>query len=310
MDPILIIAGVLIFAAIFFVILWVASLSGLIKHPVDRRISSIHQAPRTSGETPILSEEKTKSLVASLGQRVAPTDAGKRSDSKQRLLEAGYYRDGALHTYWGLKILFAVVLGVAVLILYVFIHKPLTQVFLPMIFALGVGMFIPDIFLSFKVRSRKDQIFRALPDMLDLMVVCIESGLGLDAAMNKVSEEFHLSNPILSNEVHITCAAVRLGQPRSEALRELGERTGVPDLKSLAAVLIQAERFGTSLGQGLRVHSDDMRTRRRQRAEELAAKTTVKLLVPLVMFIFPSIFVVLLAPAVLKIIDTFKNTPM
>lgn len=171
----------------------------------------------------------------------------------------------------------------------------------------GAALFLPDLFLYLRWRWRQEQIFRGLPDALDLLVVCIESGLGLDAALQKVSQEFHLSNPVLSNEMKLTCGAIRLGQARSQALHELGDRNASADLKSLVCVLAQSERFGTSLAQALRVHSDDMRSRRRQRAEEMAAKTTVKLIFPLVRFIFPSIFVVLAGPAAIKIVETFMK---
>jgi tight adherence protein C len=261
-------------------------------------------------EVPIISEEKAKSLVASLGRRIAPTNPRKRVNTKQALSIAGYYAEGALYTYWGFKIALSIVLPLGVLLPYVLRQRPLTGALFPALLALGLGFLGPDLFLFHKGRKRRDQIFRALPDMLDLLVVCIEAGLGLDAAMHKVSEEFHINNPILSKELHITCAAIRLGQPRIDALRDLGERTGVLDLKSLVAVLIQADRFGTSMGQALRVHAADMRTRRRQKAEELAAKTTVKLIFPLVLFIFPSIFVVLGGPAALRIMETFMNKPM
>ncbi|MBD3267537.1 hypothetical protein GF373_12790 [bacterium] len=158
-------------------------------------------------------------------------------------------------------------------------------------------------------QKRHKQIFHGLPDALDLLVVCLEAGLGLDAAMRKVSEEFHLTSPVLSEELNLTCNAVRLGQSRGEALHELGARTDHIDLKALVAVLNQADRFGTSMAQALRVHADDMRTRRKQRAEEMAAKTTVKLIFPLVMFIFPAIFVVLGGPAIIRIVKMFtENT--
>lgn len=301
----LIIAGVFSFAAIFFLILSIVYFTGVLKTPVDRRISSLHQRTAVARDVPVLSEEKTKSLVASLGERVAPTDPKKRGGVKQDLSRAGYYSEAAVNTYWGMKIALLIVLPMCALLPFVLRGKPLTPIILILsLFACGLGFIGPDMFLNFKARRRRNQMFRALPDMLDLLVVCIEAGLGLDAAMQKVSEEFHISNPVLSTEFHITCAAIRLGQARIEALRDLGERTGVPDLKTLVAVLVQADRFGTSVGQALRVHADDMRTRRRQKAEELAAKTTVKLIFPLVVFIFPAIFVVLIGPAVVNILKS------
>ncbi|MFH1738945.1 MAG: type II secretion system F family protein [bacterium] len=304
------ISAVFSFAGVFFLVLCVAAFTGVARHPIDRRISYIDYAKRRRDESPVFTQEKGKGLVASLGRRITSRDTHKQGDTKQRLAAAGYYSDVSLNTYWGLKILFITILPATVLIPYTLEHRPLFHALLPALIAIGAGLFAPDVYLFFKARKRRDHIFRALPDMLDLMVVCMEAGLGLDAATQKVSEEFHISNPILSRELHITCAAIRLGQARSEALHELADRTGVLDLKALVAVLIQSERFGTSVAQALRVHADDMRTRRKQKAEELAAKTTVKLIFPLVIFIFPSIFVVLGGPAVLRIIQIFIHKPI
>jgi tight adherence protein C len=160
--------------------------------------------------------------------------------------------------------------------------------------------FLPDIILWFLGKKRKEAIFLALPDALDLMVVCVEAGLGLDAAMRKVAEELAKIYPIVSVEFGICNMQLQMGISRAEALKSLGDRSGVDDLKSLASILIQADKFGSSIAQALRVQSDSMRVRRSQIAEEKAAKTAVKLIFPLVLFIFPSIFVVLVGPAGIK----------
>ena len=296
--------GLYSFAIVFLLIIGLAALAGVLKHPIDERVDRIRHFQTNAKVQYILPHELHAGMVASLGQRVAPKDPLEQSESKRRLVMAGYYSRQAFYTYWGVKIALIVSLPVTLYLCFILQRIPTGKALLPAFFAIGLGMILPDFFLFWKKGRRHEQIFCGLPDALDLLVVCIEAGLGLDAAMQKVSEEFHLSNRVLSEELHITCAAVRLGQPRSEALHDLGERTGVSDLKALAAVLTQSDRFGTSLGQALRVHSDDMRTRRRQRAEELAAKTTVKLIFPLVLFIFPAIFVVLAGPAIIRILDT------
>ncbi|HEY4759779.1 MAG TPA: type II secretion system F family protein, partial [Thermoguttaceae bacterium] len=151
-------------------------------------------------------------------------------------------------------------------------------------------------------KNRKQAIFLALPDALDLMVVCVEAGLGLDQAMRKVSEEMKNAYRVLAEEFAISNFQLQMGRPRMEVLHELGARTGVQDLRMLAGVLIQAEKFGTGIAQALRVQSDSMRIRRRQMAEEKAAKTAVKLIFPLVLFIFPGIFVVLVGPAAITMV--------
>ena len=166
----------------------------------------------------------------------------------------------------------------------------------------GLFFYLPDLIVWFVGRKRKESIFLGLPDALDLMVVCVEAGLGLDQAMRKVADEMKNSYRVLAEEFGIANFQLQMGRPRNEVLHELGMRTGVPDLRSLAGVLIQADKFGSSIAQALRVQSDSMRTRRRQLAEERAAKTAVKLIFPLVMFIFPGIFVVLVGPAAITMI--------
>ena len=165
----------------------------------------------------------------------------------------------------------------------------------------AVGMFLPEIILFLVVSSRKEKIFLSLPDALDLLVVCVEAGLGLDAAMRRVTDELKDTSPEVCEELATSNSQLQLGVNRRTVLHDLGVRTGVDDMKSLAAILIQADKFGSSIAQALRVQSDSMRIRRRQLAEEKAQQTAVKLIFPLVLFIFPGIFVVLVGPAVIQI---------
>jgi tight adherence protein C len=165
----------------------------------------------------------------------------------------------------------------------------------------GMGFYLPQIGLWHLRTSRQKEIFLTLPDALDLLVVCVESGLGLDAALRKVTDEMKLHAKTICEELSLSNLQLQMGRPRREVLHDLGVRTGVDDVRSLAAILIQADRFGSSIAQALRVQSDSMRTRRRQLAEEKAAKTAVQLIFPLVLFIFPAIFVVLVGPAAIQI---------
>jgi tight adherence protein C len=167
----------------------------------------------------------------------------------------------------------------------------------------GVAFYLPDVILWFFKKSRQDNIFFGLPDALDLMVVCVEAGLGLDQAMRKVSEEMKKTYVVIAEEFGLANLQLQMGRARNEVLHELGSRTGVDDLKALSAILIQADKFGSSVAQALRVQSDSMRVRRRQMAEEKAAKTAVKLIFPLVLFIFPAIFIVLVGPAAITMIN-------
>lgn len=177
-----------------------------------------------------------------------------------------------------------------------------TRAVLTLAFAgLALGLLLPRIYLTTRIRKRQEEIRDALPDALDLLVVCVEAGLGLNSAFIRISEEFRLSSPCLSGEFDIVNREMVAGKPRIDALRALATRTGVEDVKALVAMLIQTERLGTSLSQSLRVHSDSLRTKRRQRAEEAAAKTTIKLVFPLVFCLFPALFTVILGPGAIQI---------
>jgi tight adherence protein C len=163
------------------------------------------------------------------------------------------------------------------------------------------GYYAPHLWLHLRIRERKRRISEGFPDALDLIVVCLESGLGLGPAIQRVGEEIKLVHKQLSDELHVLSFELRTGLPRQQALRNLGVRTGVDDVKSLMGVLIQTDRFGTSVGDALRVYSDHMRKTRQFRAEELANKLPIKLLFPLIFCIFPSFFVILMGPAVITL---------
>jgi tight adherence protein C len=167
------------------------------------------------------------------------------------------------------------------------------------------GFFIPRFLLKKKLKERQRRIRIGLPDGLDLTVICVEAGLSLDQAMMRVGEDLRTAHPELSAEFHLFNLETRAGKPRAEALRNLAERTGVDDIRSLVGTLIQTDRFGTSVAQALRVHSDSLRTERRQRAEEQAAKTTVKMIIPLVLFVMPSLLVVTVGPAIIQLLHIF-----
>jgi tight adherence protein C len=167
----------------------------------------------------------------------------------------------------------------------------------------GLFMFLPELAVGFIAKSRKEKVFLGLPDALDLMVVCVEAGLGLDQAMRKVAEELSNAHPVIAEEFNICNRQLQMGRKREEVLQDLGDRNGVDDLKTLSSIMIQVDRFGTSIGTALRTQSDTMRVRRRQLAEEKAAKTAVKLIFPLVLFIFPGIFVVLVGPAAITMVN-------
>ena len=171
----------------------------------------------------------------------------------------------------------------------------------------GLGWIGPTFYVRSKLKARQKEMQKAMPDMLDMLVVCVEAGLGLNQALVRVSDEIDHVSPVMSEQLALVNLEMRAGTARDEALKNLAERTGLPDIKSLVGMLIQTDRFGTSVADALRVHSDTMRTKRRQRAEEAAAKTTIKLVFPLVLFIFPAMFVVMLGPSVIAIYRMFVD---
>jgi tight adherence protein C len=242
--------------------------------------------------------EKMRSRLADLGKILPGSSTQGVSRDKLLIIRAGYRDPDAILTIRGLKIVFPIAALAAVYFTGLYRTNP--YMFFPL--ALLLGYLIPDFWLTWKVRSRQHRLRRALPDALDLLVICVEAGLGLDQALMKVSQELRISHRELSEEFQLVNLEMRVGKTRIQALHELGRRTGLDDLKSLVAMLVQTERFGTSIAQSLRVYSDDMRIRRRQRAEEMSAKTTVKMVPPLVFFIFPALMVVILGPAVITLI--------
>jgi tight adherence protein C len=239
-----------------------------------------------------------------LSKPLMPQTELEQSALKLRLANAGFRSDSAMAVYLGLR--FACTMLFGLISLAVFVPQyGLSLAGLKWVVGLtGFGFYLPSIILWWLRRSRQLAIFLSLPDALDLLVVCVESGLGLDAAMRKVCDEMKTHAKVISEEFALCNFQMQVGRPRREVLHDLGVRTGVDDLRSLAAILIQADRFGSSIAQALRVQSDSMRTRRRQLAEEKAAKTAVQLIFPLVLFIFPGIFVVLVGPAAIKIMET------
>lgn len=240
---------------------------------------------------------KVLERASPLARPLVPKSAAELGRLRARLAAAGFRGESAGSIFLGLKFagLMTGLLCAAGTILPFF---GVTQKsFIEVVAVAGVLFYLPDLIVALIGRGRKQQIFCGLPDALDMMVVCVEAGLGLDQAMRRVADEIKRSYTVLAEEFAMSNFQLQMGRPKADVLHELGARTGVQDLRTLAGVLIQADRFGSSVAVALRVQSDAMRTRRRQLAEEKAAKTAVKLIFPLVLFIFPGIFVVLVGPA-------------
>lgn len=270
--------------------------------PIADRLARLWQ-PRAAPKKVTFREKQKQKAARVLGDlgKFLPVSTKDLSNTQRLLVRAGYRRPEAVMAMRGAKVILPIALLSAVYFTGIYAANPVFT----LAFA-GLGGFVaPDIWLTWAVRKRQHVIRLALPDALDLLVVCIEAGLGLDQAFMRVSQELRITHPELCEELDMVNAQIRVGRTRIEALRELASRTGVDDIKSLVAMLIQTDRFGTSVAQSLRVHSEDMRLKRRQRAEEMAAKTTVKMVPPLVFFIFPALFVVILGPAMITIYRQF-----
>jgi tight adherence protein C len=270
------------------------ALSPAMAGQVEQRLAEI------GGAAPVNDSRYEKMVLDSLKRigRVAPKSPSEMGKLQQRLVAAGYRSNEALIVFFGIRI------GLA---LTVFALLALPLVVRPNVgMALGgaaLGYMLPTFLLGRQATKRQHRLRLSLPDALDLLVVSVEAGLGLDQAIQRVGDELTFAHPELSDELRLINLELRAGKARSEALHNLGARTGVDDIVSLVAMLVQTDKFGTSVAQSLRVHSATLRTKRRQRAEEAAAKTGVKMVFPLVFCIFPALYVVTLGPAVIKFIE-------
>jgi len=261
---------------------------------IDRRLEEL-----TLGREPEEEKPRFQGFIAAmkrLGEK-APKSPRELGSLRLRLVQAGYRREEALTIFFGIRIAFA--LGLFALFASSILTKPNLALALG---GLGLGYILPGMVLARMAKRRAHRIRLSLADMLDLLVVSVEAGLGLDQAIQRVGAELAFAYPELSDELRLINLELRAGKPRSEALRNLADRTGVDDLSSLVTMLIQTDKFGTSVAQSLRVYSETLRTKRRQRAEEAAAKTGVKMVFPLVLCIFPAIWVVTIGPAAIRFV--------
>jgi tight adherence protein C len=235
--------------------------------------------------------------------RVLPRSQAEVSIVEKRLIRAGYRKESAVKIFYGAKVLVPVTLCLLALISGLASASP----FFAYASTLGVGFLLPDFWLGRQISKRQKQIRLALPDALDFMVICVEAGLSMDQATARTAEELRLARPALSDELDIVVLEQRAGRMRSEAWRQFADRTDVDTVRMLVSVLVQSEQLGTSIAKTLRIHSETLRTKRRQQIEEQAAKTSVKLVFPLVLFIFPSLFVVAVGPEAIIMAESFRT---
>ncbi|MBX3397248.1 MAG: type II secretion system F family protein [Gemmataceae bacterium] len=297
---------VLVFIAIMVGTFWLLSLISQRNSQAEDRLERIGR-PKSLAELEINDHESQnrfkglKDQLSKFGAAMEPQSDLEKNSLKVTLANAGFRHESAPAIYQGLRVA-CLLLFFVPSALFFFMTMGFGMKALQYVIAItGIGFYLPQLILMFLKSTRQKEIFVTLPDALDLLVVCVESGLGLDAAMRKVTDEMKGHAKVITEEFALANLQLQMGRPRREVLHDLGVRTGVDDVRALAAILIQADRFGSSIAQALRVQSDSMRTKRRQIAEEKAAKTAVKLIFPLVLFIFPAVFVVLVGPAAIQI---------
>jgi len=236
-------------------------------------------------------------------QNILPRSPAEVSVLQRRLIRAGYRDQTAVNIFFGAKVLVPVALTVLVTVTGVYRISPLFVYGISVV----IGFLLPDYWVSNRIANRQLKVRVGLPEALDLMVICSEAGLGMDQTLYRVGNELKTSQPEIRDEFHLINLEQNAGRPREDALKNFADRVNIDSVRSLVTTLIQADNFGTSISKTLRVYSDSLRTQRRQQAEEQAAKTTVKLVFPLVIFIFPSIFVATLGPAVITIVEGFAK---
>jgi tight adherence protein C len=253
-----------------------------------------------------LRTDRLKGVLQAFGEAIQERSAN-NSALRLRMIQAGYPNAAAVPMYLGARIAIPALLVIGVSVLMPMLGSGAPATLMMVIYFGATGYVLPSVIVGRRIKQRHKEMQKALPDALDLLVVSVEAGLGLNQALVRVSEEIYRVSPVLSEQLALVNLEIRAGTPRTDALRNLADRTGLQDIASLVGMLIQTDRFGTSVAQALRVHSDTMRTKRRQRAEEAAAKTTIKLVFPLVFCIFPAMFAVILGPALIQIFEALAG---
>jgi tight adherence protein C len=296
--------AVLAFLAVFLLIVS-GGLLLFYREVMLQRISEvIHPRPKEKSITSVVQHAKSSigNLMESV-ENLMPKSAKEVSVVRQRLTRAGYRNESAAKVFYGCQVVLPILLSALALVTGLGSLSP----FLVYLMALGGGYLAPSFWLDRMIKKRQKKINRGLPDVLDLLVICMEAGLSLDQATARTAQELSTSLPELCDELNIVVLEQHAGRARSDAWKNLAERTGVESVRNLVSMLVQTEQFGTSVAKMLRVHSDSLRTQRVQMIEELASKTSVKLVFPLVLFIFPALFLVTLGPAAIVMVESFSK---
>lgn len=297
---------VIVFIAAFAVI-WLA-MDLLSIDPMRKRIMDLsdNDLPENSGESEIMNT--LVRVVDPISKLSLPSAGWEKSPLQRKFINAGWRNPDAPKIYFAIKTILTFGIPLVLYLIFATLIDPEKRILLLLILLVGsaIGYYLPNIVLSNAVMKRQREVFETFPDSLDLLTICMEAGLSFDQALGKVANEISIKSKTLSEELGLVMMEMRSGFSRERALRNLAMRTGVEDVDTLATMVIQSERFGTSIGDSLRVQSDNLRSKRRLKAEEAAAKIALKLLFPLIFFLFPMLFIVIMGPAVLQIFKTFQ----
>lgn len=293
----------LVLISTMLVVLTVGSILIGINSPLRRRIMEISGETKESAASGSKMVDTLESFAAPI---MSPKSEKERQSARHRLMHAGFHQNNSLTLFYSIKFVTTMIGLFAAVALY-FTSPDSRNVYALMCLAVGVGLFLPDYFLRRMVNKRQAQIRVGIPDMLDLLVVCTESGLGFNASLRRVADELVISHPELADELDTVCVKIQAGKTMPEALRELVVRTGIDEINGLVSMLSHASRIGGSLVQSLREYTEDYRDKRHQAAEEKAAKIPVKMMFPMVMFIWPCFFIVAIGPALISLMDAFAN---
>lgn len=296
-----------------FIVLGSLSLYWLLFRPpsaAGKRLEQLRKQSDDENPAPVVEGFTVAKVAESMAEpinRLLPPSAAEVGKLQKKLMHAGYRSPGAPMIYRAIQTIALVGTPIITALVLWMTGRPLSGSLTWIVAAVGVGYFVPRYILDNMIDNRRQRLNWGLADALDLLVVSVEAGLGVNQAMVRVSEELKTVHPDISEEFELVNLEIRVGREREVALRNLAERTGVEDLRGLCAMLIQADRFGTSITRAIRVYSDSLRTKRRQRAEQTAQKAAIKLLIPLALFLFPTLFIALIGPAALQLMDNFPG---
>ena len=295
-------AGVIGLSVVLLVVALAVLAKGL-QSPVQRRLLSIKRGHAIEHRAPA---SNLQMMLEQVGQRFSSGEKGQASKTRTLLIHAGYRSPSAVQVYWAIRLLLPLIMtGITIMLLPFIPNLSLLLGVGLLMLVFGVGWLAPAIYVGARKEARMSRLLIPIPDALDLMVVCVESGLALPQAIERVAEEMSVSQPDLALELALVNAEVRAGIPSTEALKHLAERTGLDDIRGLVSLLAQSIRFGTSVGTTLRIYAEEFRDRRTQMAEEKAAKVGTKLVFPLIFCLWPSFFLVAIGPAIISVFKVF-----